>query len=162
MIAAAPGANGSLVILSSSKETGWNPTAFACGIASTQITNPATTHLPQRTIVTSPRIKCRCRCARFAAGGKGCTRGDEVAFCTATAIPPPPESGPLEPESGNRRRRLEYSLKLASVKKEVRKWLTAQRPKPGFQPADAGQHIGNNNGCKTPAKRQAQRWLPGG
>jgi hypothetical protein len=54
---ARPGASGSLVILSSSGETGWNPTpAFACCNADMQIARPTTTHLIERNIdmVISP------------------------------------------------------------------------------------------------------------
>jgi hypothetical protein len=58
MIAGAPGASGSLVILSSSGETGWNPIpAFASCTANMQTASPTTTHLPDPNIVIviSPR-----------------------------------------------------------------------------------------------------------
>src|SRR5207302_9235229 len=57
MIAGAPGACGSLVSLSSSGETGRNPTpAFASCAANIHTASPNTSHLPKRNIVLSPEV----------------------------------------------------------------------------------------------------------
>src|SRR5713226_2688283 len=82
MIAGAPGASGSLVILSSSGETGWNPTpALAGRVANIPTASPATAHLPNRNIVISPKVnacstdvsksKTRCRREPRTPGGQG-------------------------------------------------------------------------------------------
>src|SRR5258708_10198925 len=82
MIAGAPGASGSLVILSSSGETGWKPIpALAGRVANIPTASPATAHLPNRNIVISPKVnacstdvsksKTRCRRKPRNPGGQG-------------------------------------------------------------------------------------------
>src|SRR5882762_2225300 len=109
-MAAAPGACGSLVSLSSSGETGRNPTlAFASCATNIHTASPNTTHLLKRNIVISPEVISPEVIAGSTEVGtnKICCRreprtpGGQAALFAATARSASSEfPGPLEPESG--------------------------------------------------------------
>src|SRR5882762_5517065 len=110
MIAGAPGACGSLVSLSSSGETGRNPTpAFASRAANIHTTSPNTTHLLKRTIVISPEVispeviagSTEVSTNKICCRREPRTQGGQAALVAATASSASSElPGPLEPESG--------------------------------------------------------------
>src|SRR6266850_7213792 len=114
-MAAAPGASGSLVILSSSGETGRKP-AHATGTVNINIQHKSNgiKYLPKEwdDILRPGSVRDKNPCLRSSLNAvRGRVRGTGRSSCKASMLPPPKLPCPLKPEFGHSGLTFEYIRK---------------------------------------------------